>query len=96
MNIFINSTPACPNQPVDLSVQSGFYKYIWDFGDGSPAFVNYGGGNANHTYDTLGNYTVSVKILNNCGGDPYQYPNLYKDTTITATVSITNNAGFSG
>ena len=39
-------------------------KYEWDFGDGSAKFYGF---NAAHVYETPGNYTVSLRVLNSAG-----------------------------
>ncbi|MFC1734307.1 M14 family zinc carboxypeptidase, partial [candidate division KSB1 bacterium] len=39
--------------------------YLWDFGDGNNSNLV----NPSHTFQSLGNYTVSLKSINSCGSD---------------------------
>ena len=71
----------CPNQEAIISTDSGYVSYYWDFGDG---FAAYGTPQVNHTYSSLGNYTVEVTMTNYCGND----------TSFTNTVTVDNIAGF--
>ncbi|MDP2388376.1 MAG: PKD domain-containing protein [Bacteroidota bacterium] len=57
------SAQACLNKPFSLSVVNSCscssLQYTWNFGDGSPLVT---GCSINHTYASIGNYTISVVI----------------------------------
>lgn len=69
----VGTTSGCPPLPVQFTSTStpgdaAINTYLWDFGDGSqPATI----ANPNHTYQTGGNYPVSLQVtdLNNCSGN---------------------------
>ena len=75
----------------DTSLSSGAYgpitEWHWDFGEGAPV-VAITNANQSHTYNTLGNYfvTLQVKTSNGC------LSNIFKDTIVvnaTPSVSVT-------
>jgi len=95
LEMWFNS-PACPGQEINFGVPSGYYSYVWNYGDGAidTLYDGSGGGTTGgpgggsdirHTYSAAGTYPVSVKITNHCG----------RDTTITKNIAIGNNVGFS-
>ncbi len=49
----------------DESTGGGEITYLWDFGDGETSDL----ANPNHTYATVGTYTVCLTVLNACGID---------------------------
>ena len=78
------SSPACPGDNIGFNAPWGYPSYIFDYGDGSPLDST---GNyywANHIYNSVGTYYVSVKITSNCGND----------TTLLDSVVINNSLGF--
>lgn len=82
-NLSVNS-PSCPNSNVGFNAPNGYNHYQWNFGDGSP-LVTTNNNYTNHFYgNSLGNYTVSVKITSACGND----------TTLYSTLTINNSAPF--
>ncbi len=113
-SFFSHSTPACDSSAIhftDLSVTAMPYihRWIWDFGDGSPAdTINFPADpNPDHIYAGPGTYTVTLTILNSSGCS-----NSYSSTvTVTALpsaaftfttgcagqpVSFTDNSLFNG
>ena len=84
INLTINPNPSCPGDIVVLNGPWGYSNYQFNFGDGSPVVSGtYNGWQ--HVYNTVGSYTASVIVTNNCGND----------STLYAVVNVTNNAGFS-
>ncbi len=68
------------------SGSSDDYSYNWDFGDGVKSTVK----NPSHTYNSVGNYTVSLSVEDGLG-------NVGNDTTIiTITEEATNGNGNGG
>lgn len=57
----------CAPYTVNFVNNSAGSLFYWDFGDGSPIIE---GQNAEHTYETPGDYTVTLTVegLGNCGG----------------------------
>ncbi|MBI2968118.1 MAG: PKD domain-containing protein [Bacteroidetes bacterium] len=74
----------CPNTKVLFSPPTGYSNYLWDFGDGTP-LLNAPSSNQPHYYSDTGTYNITLVITNHCGFD----------TTLTASVVVTNNAGIS-
>jgi|GEM_PF-1923819 len=74
--------PSCPGDKVFFLLHNGqsTTKYIWNYGDSTPADTTIGAG-ANHIYSTPGNKTVTVTAINGCG--------MTKTITMTQTVSTT-------
>ncbi|HEY4798317.1 MAG TPA: PKD domain-containing protein, partial [Bacteroidia bacterium] len=72
-----SSLTPCPNTTVWIDATSGYVKYIWNFGDGSPKDST-SGYYPSHTYTTSGTYSISVKIYDDCG----------KDTTLHQNISV--------
>jgi PKD repeat protein len=71
VNLYVNPNPVCPNDEVTFEVSGNeSYSYEWNFGDGGPVAGN---SNAYHTYTSVGNYNVSVKVTNACGNDTILY-----------------------
>ncbi|MCH8317130.1 MAG: PKD domain-containing protein, partial [Bacteroidetes bacterium] len=81
VNMWPSQDTACPGDEVFFGTDQGFATYLWNFGDGDSAM---GQAWAVHTYDTLGNFTAFVTIINYCG----------LDTTLSTPVVVTNTAGF--
>ncbi len=63
-----NPTIGCLSLEVNFSDQSAGNpsSWDWDFGDGTPHSYEQ---NPTHTYNTPGNYTVTLITTNNCGQD---------------------------
>jgi gliding motility-associated-like protein len=66
MNAGFNLTPAEQTLPASTvyitnTTNAGPWLYHWDFGDGSSAT----GAVSNHTYETFGNYTITLTVTNN-------------------------------
>jgi len=80
-NLNFNTYPstACPNEHVSFSTSSGYARYVWNFGDGSPKDTTYNE-YVNHSYTAAATYTATVTIRNHCN----------KDTTLSQTVTISN------
>jgi len=77
----VNSSPACPNSNIGFNAPNGYNDYEWNFGDGSPLSTTSNNYN-NHTYgSSTGTYTVSVRVISDCGND----------TTLHGSVVINNN-----
>ena len=57
------------NLPITITLGSGNYPFYLDWGDGSEKQkLTYGGQNASHSYQAIGNYTISIEgacYLNN-------------------------------
>jgi ELWxxDGT repeat protein len=66
-NFSANVTNGCAPLTVNFTDQStGTYdNWFWDFGDGSNSTAQ----DPSHSYDSAGNYTVSLTISNGCGDD---------------------------
>ncbi|MFN0213171.1 MAG: PKD domain-containing protein, partial [Saprospiraceae bacterium] len=75
LEIVINGTPACGSAYAsntlivmwpDIDPLSAFEyptDYFWDFGDGDTYFDNFdGGGVAIHSYDSLGDFTITLTV----------------------------------
>lgn len=74
--------PVCPDANVYFSVSQnqGTLSYLWTFGDGDTSANNH----VSHSYQTAGNYAVSIRLTNGCG----------IDTTIHDTVRVKPNLHF--
>ncbi|MBW8048924.1 MAG: PKD domain-containing protein [Cytophagales bacterium] len=81
VNAWSSQDTACPGDAIFLGTDQGFAAYLWNFGDGDSAM---GPEWAVHTYDSIGNFTTSVTLINYCG----------LDTTLFGTITVTNTAGF--
>ncbi|MFH1319861.1 MAG: PKD domain-containing protein [Bacteroidota bacterium] len=85
-SVYLNLNPGsvCPGGQVGFDAAWGNMAYVWNYGDGSPTDSTYGdnANNTNHTYSSLGNYPVSVKIYNYCGNDTTLYNTVYVDSTV--------------
>jgi len=81
-----NSRYACINQPVQFMDTStgNAHTYSWNFGDGGTS--NFA--NPTHSYASIGVYTVTLTVSNDCGSDT---------ETKTSFISVTTglNADFS-
>ena len=55
--------------------------YFWDFGDGITSQTV---GDVSHTFDTTGNYIVTLIASNNCGPDTFE-------TTVNITITSLEN-----
>lgn len=80
LNVNMSNPTPCPGEPVFFDATYGYPKYVWNYGDGSPA-DSLVGSQGNHTYTATGTYTLSVTITNNCG----------QDTTLSGSFTINNN-----
>ena len=82
-NFTLENAPfSCPNSNVSFNAPWGYSNYQWNFGDDSTIVTTTNNYN-HHTYgSSLSQYTVSVKVTNNCGSD----------TTLYSTVNISNTA----
>ncbi|MBI2966631.1 MAG: PKD domain-containing protein [Bacteroidetes bacterium] len=68
-----NNFTSCPGK-VNFSATYGYQYYTWNFGDGNTeTTLNY---YVTHTYTTLGDYSVSVKLMDYCGKDTTLYDTL--------------------
>lgn len=71
--MFTNSAPVCSGSAVeftDMSIAMGnpITTWHWEFGDGNEITVDAPSNpNVNHTYDTPGNYTVTLTVTNMSG-----------------------------
>ncbi|MFH1319860.1 MAG: PKD domain-containing protein [Bacteroidota bacterium] len=83
LQLSINPDTACPGDDISLYASGGYFSYVWDFGDDSPA-DSVSGNYPYHTYNDTGIYTISVEITNYCGFD----------TIISNTVVVRNDVGF--
>ncbi|MCB0397164.1 MAG: PKD domain-containing protein, partial [Flavobacteriales bacterium] len=81
LNIWVDPQRSCPGHEIRMDAPYGYQSYTWTFGDGDTAF---GGANANHSYDSVGYYVVSVNMTNYCG----------KDTTISTFLNVDTTAQF--
>lgn len=72
-NLQNNST--CPGAQITFNTNS-YNTYLWNFGDGSTSTLQ----NPTHSYTSIGNKTVTLTVINNCG----------QSGVTTMTVSITN------
>jgi len=73
----ISQNPLCINSVADFYAQSGYAGYSWDFGDGGTSTNK----DAEHIYNSAGNYNANVVITNGCGSD----------TTLYVAVNIVDN-----
>lgn len=81
----VPSTPVCPNDYAGFKAPGGYSHYEWNYGDGSATVIT-SNNESYYKYDgDNSSYTVSVKITNACGND----------TTLSATMMIGGNIGFS-
>jgi PKD repeat protein len=78
----LNQNPLCINSTADFYTQSGYASYLWDFGDGGSSTNK----DAEHTYNTAGNYNVSVTITNGCGASSV----FYVTANILSNLPVTN------
>ena len=69
----------------DGTIQS----YVWDFGDGTSAV----GSIVVHTYESPGEYTVTLTVTDNAGMD-YIYSQVVRITDSSAEISTGSEAGF--
>ncbi|OFY89751.1 MAG: hypothetical protein A2236_12445 [Bacteroidetes bacterium RIFOXYA2_FULL_33_7] len=76
----VSAYSACPNDYISFNTDED-YNCVWNFGDGVTSTSNY----ANHAYSTVGNYTASLKVTNECD----------VDTTVYFTISVNSGASFS-
>jgi len=97
-DISANTTVICKRQPVTFSAiginTSNISSYYWDFGDGT----NFNGGvNSTHTYNTSGNYTVTLITtdLNGCR-DTVSKTNFIRINGPLANFNGTNISGCNG
>ncbi|MBI2968123.1 MAG: PKD domain-containing protein [Bacteroidetes bacterium] len=74
----VNPNTACPGQTISMGTQYGFYRYKWNFGDGTPVDSTTNTAWINHIYSIAGTFTFSVTITSYCG----------IDTVVTGTVTI--------
>ncbi len=84
INSIVLQSGACPGDRVNFNINGwsppGNLDAVWDFGDGSPSIS----GNhywADHTYTSIGTYTVTVDATTQCG-----------TKHLNATVNVINNA----
>lgn len=91
LGISSNPNPACPGDEVFFDVNSGqpSFKYIWNFGDGSPVDTTIGVGK-NHIYTTPGTKTVTLTAINSCGSSKTI---TYTQIISTGTAPVLNNGG---
>ncbi|MES1216575.1 MAG: PKD domain-containing protein, partial [Bacteroidota bacterium] len=88
--------PGCKESQVSLSAinidPKNISSYFWDFGDASTSTVSYNG--VNHTYNTSGNYTISLTTtdINGCT-DNITKTNFLRINGPTANFSATNTSG---
>lgn len=76
--IYTESYEACPGENLYFSGEGEqAVNYYWNFGDGYTSTEQY----PSHSYNSFGNYTVSLTMENSCGSD----------TTVYADISINNN-----
>ncbi|MES1220996.1 MAG: PKD domain-containing protein, partial [Bacteroidota bacterium] len=91
--------PGCRKSPIGLSAiniaPNNISSYNWDFGDGSTSTVSVNG--LNHTYNTSGNYTISLTTtdINGCT-DNITKANFLRINGPTANFSATNTSGCQG
>ncbi|MBL4578345.1 MAG: PKD domain-containing protein, partial [Flavobacteriales bacterium] len=69
--------PACPAEDINVYGAWGYASYEWDFGDGyldttNNAYVTY-------NYPTVGDYQISLKLINYCGLDTVLYDSIKVD-----------------
>ena len=83
-SIFVNSSPnpSCPYDFVQFNASSGYYSYLWNFGDGGTSTYYY----SSHSYLDTGIYNVSLTIMNGCGDD----------TIVYNVMSVKDNLPFTG
>lgn len=65
---FTNSTAKTGPQPLNVQfndTSTGATIWLWDFGDGIKSTLQ----NPSHTYGKVGNYSVSLKVINAYGND---------------------------
>lgn len=76
---------SCPNDLIHFKLnQNGFQSYSWNFGDGDSIVTN--GNDIQHSFDTVGVFSVSCKVKNGCGDS----------TIIYTTVQVTNTSPVNG
>src|ERR1035437_5535376 len=90
VGIGLGSNQSCPGQSDNLYVYgvNNYPKYVWNFGDSSPKDSS--SSNVNHTYTTVGTYTVSCKVKNYCGKDS----TFYNTINVSSYSPFPNNPGF--
>jgi PKD repeat protein len=79
VSVFGNQLSGCAPHVVTFSNSSvGASQLIWDFGDNSPLVMTPNNQNlVSHTYTAAGNYTVIIRLQNDCS-----------DTVITRSVQV--------
>ncbi len=68
INASMNMGQSCINSVTSFYASSGYAGYLWDFGDGSTSTNR----EAEHIYNSPGNYNVSVTVTNGCGATAVQ------------------------
>ncbi|MES2592662.1 MAG: PKD domain-containing protein [Bacteroidota bacterium] len=85
LSVETDQNTGCENDLIRFRVnQNGFQSYFWNFGDGISLSTT--GAEIQHSFSTVGLYTVSCKVKNGCGDSVIIY----------TTVQITNNSPVSG
>lgn len=81
------SKPAavCPNDEVYFYVNSGYQKYEWNFGDGSPVITQFNNSGISHRYTNIADYPMYVTIYDNCGNDTTIYDTLRVNGNLPAS-----------
>jgi len=73
----LSANSACPGDQIYGWTDQGYAAYSWDFGDGNSAT----GDNADWSYASNNNYTVTLTVTNGCG----------VDTNLTDVVTVSNS-----
>jgi PKD repeat protein len=68
----VETIPVCERQPVSFSDNSSstegtLTEWRWDFGDGTPVVIRNSPAPFTHTFNTFGDFTVSLKVLTSNG-----------------------------
>ena len=58
-----STATACPGDAISFSTLTESSSYLWDFGDGTTSDEQ----NPSHTFQDLGDYTVTLTVVNACG-----------------------------
>ena len=87
-----SSPVTCPGDVVNFNVGDNFASFFWDFGGNDTLTTT--SDDMNHTYDSVGTYTMYVTITNGCGNQITLSKTIVVDsnnTFVDASISVLNN-----
>ncbi|MBI2967543.1 MAG: PKD domain-containing protein [Bacteroidetes bacterium] len=72
----------CPDESIEFYSYVSASTYLWNFGDGTTDSLSW----VSHSYDTTGNFTVTLTITNSCGNSNSWSMNILISDTLTPPV----------